>query len=145
MSGIAIFGKNIEQMGYEKKSREVSRCLHCGNKIKYGRSDKKFCCSDCKDMHYNDQSRHSRVFRRRILSQLSVNYNLLTEIWRSGRDSVDLSEAQMAGFTPGVFTSFCRHSAHNEYRCFDMKYIMTATRIYSISKIQNVSLNLHKL
>ena len=145
-SGIAIFDENTLRMGgYEKKSREVSTCLHCGNKIKYGRSDKKFCCEDCRDMHHNSQSKSSRVFRRRVLSQLSVNYKILTEIWRTGIDSIDLAEAQMAGFTPGVFTSFNRRGAHNEYSCFDMKYIMTATRIYSVSKIQNVSLNLHKL
>ena len=31
---------------------------------------------------------------------------------------------------------------HMECSCFEIKYIMTASRIYSISKIQNVSLNL---
>lgn len=132
-------------MENEKKSREVARCLHCGNKIKYGRSDKKFCCNDCKDMHHNDLSKCSRRFRRKVLSLLSANYEILSQVWKSGTDSLDLTEAQMVGFTPGVFTSCYRRGAHNEYLCFDIKYIMTATRIYSVSKIQNVSLNLHKL
>ena len=142
---VAIFEENLFRMENEKKNREVAKCLHCGDKIRYGRTDKKFCCEECRNMHYNDKSKGSRLFRRRILSLLSVNYDILTEMWRSGTDSMDLADLQMAGFTPGVFTSFQRRGTHNEYSCFDMRYIMTATRIYSVSKIQNVSLNLHKL
>ena len=133
------------QMSDEKKNRVVSTCLHCGNKIRYGRRDKKFCCSDCKDMHYNSLQKGSRAFRRRILAQLEHNYEVLTEIWRSEAESVDLADAQMHGFIPGLFTSCSRKGPHHEYCCFDIRYIMTATRIYSVSKIQNVSLNLRKL
>ena len=84
----------------------------------------------------------SRTFRRRILAILEKNYNILEEILRAGADSIDLSDLLQMGFVPGVVTSYHKIRRHDEYSCFDIKYIMTDSRIYSISKIQNVSLTL---
>jgi hypothetical protein len=46
------------------------------------------------------------------------------------------------GFVPGMVTSYRRVGKHDEFFCFDIKYIMTNMRIYSISKLENVSLPL---
>ena len=132
-------------MDYAKSVRRTAQCLHCGDNIRYGRTDKKFCCEDCRIAHYNELSRGSRGFRRRILSQLSGNYEILDRLLVSGVESVNLIDIIAMGFVPGVMTSFRRVGRHDEYSCFDIKYIMTATRIYSISKIENVSLNLRSL
>jgi len=76
------------------------------------------------------------------MSLLSSNYDLLNELVKSGVDSVDLIDLVTMGFSPSVMTSFHRVGKHDEFCCFDIKYIMTRTRLYAISKIQNVSLNL---
>lgn len=125
-----------------KKIRQLPRCLECGEKIRYGRIDKKYCCEDCRNRHYNNLMKASRTFRRRILAILEKNYNILEEILRAGADSIDLSDLLQMGFVPGVVTSYHKIRRHDEYSCFDIKYIMTDSRIYSISKIQNVSLTL---
>lgn len=120
---------------YYKNVRRTARCLHCGDNIRYGRVDKKFCCEDCRISHHNELSKRSRSFRRRILSQLSGNYELLDRLVLSGIDSVNLTDLVALGFIPGIMTSFQKVGKHYEYRCFDIKYIMTSTRIYSISKM----------
>ena len=59
-------------MGYDKNIRKMPVCLECGNRIRYGRTDKKFCCEDCRTKHHNDLARAGRSFR-----------NMETEIiWR---------------------------------------------------------------
>ena len=129
------YGKNIE--------RHIPKCLECGDKIRYGRTDKKFCCNECKIRHYNNLAKGSRTFRRKVLAMLSGNYEVLNEVLRSGSSSIDLMDAVAMGFAPGAMTSFRKSGKHDEFGCFDIRYIMTRTRIYSISKIQNVYLPLH--
>ena len=130
-------------MKYQRELRLTPRCLHCGEKIRYGRTDKKYCCEDCRMEHNNALARDSRTFRRRVLSQLSSNYSLLSNVLQSGADSVPLSDIVSMGFAPGIVTSYARVGKHDEFGCFDIKYRMTATKLYSMFKIQNVSLNLH--
>ena len=130
-------------MGYEKKYvRTIPVCLHCGDRIRYGRTDKRFCCDECRNRHHNAQAKAGRAFRRRILSQLSANYEILDTLFKAGVDSLDLMDALTMGFVPGVVTSYRKVGKHDEFCCFDIKYFMTHTRLFSISKIQNVSLPL---
>lgn len=93
--------------------------------------------------HHNEQMKDSRTFRRRVLSQLSANYSLLSTVLNSGADSIPLADIVAMGFVPGIVTSYSRVGKHDEFGCFDIKYRMTATKLSSIIKIQNVSLNLH--
>ena len=130
-------------MKYIRKLRTVPKCLHCGEKIRYGRTDKKYCCEECRMQHHNEQTKDSRAFRRRVLSQLSSNYNLLSTVLQTGADSILLADIISMGFVPGIVTSYSRVGKHDEFGCFDIKYRMTATKLSSIIKIQNVSLNLH--
>lgn len=137
------FGKKYLTMDYvNKMERRTSTCLECGDQIRYGRTDKKFCCDDCRNRHYNNLAKGSRTYRRKVLAMLSRNYDVLNEILRSGANSVDLLDAVTMGFVPGIMTSCRKSGRHDEFCCFDIRYIMTRTRIYSISKIQNVSLPL---
>ena len=123
-------------MEYPKKSqRSTPRCLECGDKISYGRSDKKFCCEDCKNRHHNHIARSSRSVKRRVVSALERNYNILEDLVRSGENAVGLSEVMALGFNPGYATSFKKVGRHQMYECFDITYIMTASRLCAISKI----------
>ena len=76
------------------------------------------------------------------MSQLMSNYQILDSLFRAGITSVELIAAVTMGFAPGVMTSYRRVGKHDEYCCFDIKYIMTKMRIYSISKLENVSVPL---
>lgn len=131
-------------MEYEKKqSRAVARCLECGDRISYGRKDKKFCSEDCKNRHHNHISQASRHMKRRVMAGLEKNYAILDEMVKSGVDNVRLIEVTAMGFNPNFVTSFRKLRSHTESCCFDICYIMTPSRLISISKIQNVCVTLH--
>lgn len=124
-------------MDYGKRERNISRCLECGDKIKYGRSDKKFCCEQCRMTYNNALLKASRGYKRKILSLLSRNYTILEELLKSGKDSSEIQDLEMRGFMPGIVTSYHRCGKHDVFCCFDIKYVRTSTKIYSVMKIQN--------
>jgi predicted nucleic acid-binding Zn ribbon protein len=130
-------------MDYLKRApRSTSRCLECGDKISYGRTDKKFCSEECKNRHHNHKSRSDRFIKRKTISVLEKNYEILEGLLKVGVDTIFLSEALLLGFNPAYITSFSRVNHHDVYACFDITYTMTPSKICSISKIQNLSLNL---
>lgn len=130
-------------MDDEKKyARHMPRCLECGDQIRYGRTDKKFCSERCKAKHHNDQAKAGRAFRHKVTGMLNRNYEILEEVIMSGADSVDLIDLMSLGFVPDMVTSYRRSGKHDHYTCYDIKYIMTSTRLFSIMKIQNLSVNL---
>ena len=79
------------------------------------------------------------MYKRRILAALTRNYEILENLLKSDMDSADLFELEGLGFIPGVVTSYRKVNKHEEYTCFDIKYIMTPSRVTGIKKI---SLNL---
>lgn len=133
---LMIFVKMSDMSYGEKIVRHMPRCLHCGEQIRYGRIDKKYCCDECRNRHHNVMARFSRTYKRKVLSQLSCNYELLDELVNAGVDSISLSDIASMGFITSVMTSYQKVGKHNEFRCFDIKYIMSATRIFSITKIK---------
>ena len=131
-------------MDYKKREKRMPVCLECGDKIMYGRIDKKFCCEECKVRYYNNLAKGSRAYRRKIMGRLARNYQILEQIIKAGEKSVELTDLVSAGFTPESVTGYHKNRfKSDEYWCFDIKYRMTDSRVYSISKIRNVSLNLH--
>lgn len=130
-------------MDYDKKYvRNMPRCLECGEQIRYGRTDKKFCCEECKTRHHNNQAKAGRAFRNKVTSIMNRNYEILDELIRSGASSADLIDLMSVGFAPGIVTSYRRSGKHDVFTCYDIKYVMTRTRLFSIMKIQNLSVNL---
>ena len=108
-------------MKYERKLRVLPKCLNCGEKILYGRTDKRYCCEECRMEHHNEQMKDSRTFRRRVLSQLSANYSLLSTVLNSGVDSIPLADIVAMGCVPGIVSSYSRVGKHDEFGCFDLK------------------------
>lgn len=126
-------------MNYPKIVRRIPVCLECGHKIRYGRTDKKFCCDSCRNKYNNAQIKAGRTYKRRVLKALSGNYEILDRLVKAGVSSMDLFELVNLGFVLDTVTSHRKFRNHDEYACFDIKYIMTPSRISSITKI---SLNL---
>ena len=131
-------------MKYAKREKKMPVCLECGDKIKYGRTDKKFCCEECKNRHNNKMAKFSRANRRKVMAMLARNYAILEQMIKSGIKSAEVTDLISEGFVPDCVTGYHKNRfKSDEYSCFDIKYKMTDSRVYSISKIRNVSLNLH--
>lgn len=124
------------------KERDIPRCLECGDEISYGRTDKKFCSEECKNNHHNHHYSSVRAVKRRVMAALDKNYGILDSLVSSGIDSAWIDDLLPLGFNPGFATSFVKGRRACRYSCFDISYLMTEGRLSSISKIQNLSVNL---
>ena len=114
------------------KEEKAFKCLNCG-KIAYGRSDRKFCCQQCKNAWHNARTRESRLYRSRIITALGRNYNVLRSALERGELSIDLMTLQDRGFRPCYVTGHrsVRYGS-DVCRCFDISYCQSASRVYRI-------------
>lgn len=119
-------------MVYHKKET-VPACLECGRAV-YGRKDKKFCSEGCKNRWHNRKMHVYNKLRLKTLNALDRNYGILSRLLREGVRFIDRADLAQLGFRPDCVTSHCRVRGHDEYRCFDIKYILTASRVRMIER-----------
>ncbi|MBO8485520.1 MAG: hypothetical protein IAB78_03745 [Bacteroidetes bacterium] len=113
-------------------------CLECGDEIHYGRTDRKFCCESCKNRYNNRKARDGRATRLKVMNALNKNHDILERMLKLGLASMDLLELKHLGFDPDYVTSYRKSRRHDEFCCFDIRYVLTPTRICSVSRIQSL-------
>lgn len=122
-------------MGYDLIKKEPRYCLECGEPITYsGRSDKKFCSCGCRNSYHNKTHHNDRAIKRRITASLERNHEVLKRLLRMGVTSMSLPDLSQMGFNPEYITSFSRKGGRTECRCYDFKYFLTPTRIFSLAR-----------
>jgi hypothetical protein len=122
---------------YAKEEKEF-RCLMCG-RLDYGRADKKFCSPECKNAWHNALTKKSRLYRNRILTALGRNYTILNESLDRGELSIDMMTLEDRGFRPCYVTGYqpVRYG-HDTFRCFDISFCRSASRIFRIRREENL-------
>ena len=114
---------------------EHKSCLECGREV-YGRPDKVFCSSSCKNRFNNRKISAGTKCRNRVIGILKANYAILEKILSQGRTSVSLGELAALGFNSAYVTGCHRAPrSHEERQCFDILYYQTDSRIFNIHRI----------
>ncbi|MCQ2149063.1 MAG: hypothetical protein MJY45_01715 [Bacteroidales bacterium] len=128
-------------MKYEIEDREGKHCLECGTSITYGRQDKKFCCSKCRNDYYNRRSHDHRIIEQRINAALNRNYSILKKLLDDGVTSATLSDLSEWGFRPESITGHGKVGRHDQYRCYEIRYFQSVNKIFGItfSPIRNTA------
>lgn len=113
-------------------------CLECGDRIVYGRSDRKFCCDACKNRFHNRRSSSSRHYRQKIHSALERNYFILDSLRRTSLRNIPMSDMENMGFSREYFTSYSRQSSRETFMCYDIEYSVMKDAVTSIVKVSLV-------
>lgn len=122
-------------MGRPKKKR---LCIECGNPIPDSRTDRLYCCDSCKNHHNYETRQASRQNHALVLDILAENYRILTDLLRGRVESIGVAELLCRGFSP-EFMTFCqRRPRYSECCCFDIRYNLTVSRVFSISRIHGL-------
>ncbi len=120
-------------MGRPKKKRQ---CIECGAPVPDSRADRLYCCDSCKNRHNYETRQTSRQNHVRVLDILAENYRILSDLLRGSVESIGVAELLCRGFSP-EFMTFCqRRPRYSECCCFDIRYNLTVSRIFSISRIR---------
>lgn len=129
-----MFDKKICDMAY-RMDREGGHCLECGEKMGYGRTDRKFCCSACKNKYNNRRIRNERIVRLRTDSAIERNYRILSHLLEMNVCSAGIRELEAMGFKREYSTGFHQSRGHLKMCCYDIEYKVSENKIYGIGKI----------
>lgn len=123
-------------MGYVKnEDRHSPECLECGDRIAYGRPDKKFCCDACKNRYNNRRLRAMRTVKLKVLNALEKNHAILERLVKLKITYVNVVDISQQGFDINYVTYYHRAGNYDEFRCFDIKFRISGTRVFSISRV----------
>lgn len=125
-------------MAYSLKYFKIqTRCLQCGKEILYGRADRKFCCSDCKNQYHNRRRYPLREeMESSVLRRIDLNHAILERLYKMGVNSIDLITLAHLGFDARFVTSFRRLGRHDVFGIFDLQYEMTPSRLKNLVCLQ---------
>ena len=121
-------------MKYNIKPQEEYHCLNCNSPI-YGRTDKKYCCQECKDF-YNNNIRATKLKLRSItLKNLERNHSILKQLLDKNIKSVRLTELDALGFNSDYCTFTTWEQNMRLLHCYDIRYNMTKSRVLNIDYV----------
>ncbi|MBQ5944173.1 MAG: hypothetical protein IJL61_05575 [Bacteroidales bacterium] len=115
------------------------RCMECGEPLgEYGRSDRKFCSPHCKDGYNNRKRHYLRGVRMRVETALSRNHSILERLLEEGRTSAQLADLVQMGFKTDYVSSFRKAGGRDVVWCYDIKYVLTPTKVMRIERLSSV-------
>ena len=90
-------------------------CLYCNKELK-GRSDKKYCDSQCKSAYqYQQAQENPERFYNRVDNHLKLNRKLLKNFNKAGKATVRAEKLIAEGFNPNYFTHFWKNIKGDVY------------------------------
>lgn len=127
-------GVRARVKSYTRTGHEGGLCLECGDALPYGRADKKFCSVKCKSRYNYVSVRVLENMKASVKRALNRNHDILEQLIEQGVASIDIPDLVQMGYKPDCITSYHKVRNHNEYRCYDIKYYMSESRVFGISK-----------
>lgn len=122
-------------MDYKEEDQSRGRCLECGDVLPYGRSDMKFCCVSCKSRYHYVNKGHLKGLRLKTIGALDRNHEILESLLSQEVRSINIPDLAQMGYRFDCITSYHKVRNHNEYRCYDIKYFMSDSRIFGLSRV----------
>ena len=117
-----------------KNNEPSGSCLECGTTF-YGRSDKKFCSLNCKNLHNNRLRDYTRKSNNLVYMSINKNYRLLDLLIKSGKSSISLETLLSMGFAPQCVTGLRNgEKGHKEFSCLDIVYYQSPKKLFNIHK-----------
>ena len=136
--GICILGQKTRAMRYRKLDEDDQvRCLECGEPIRYGRADKKFCSCGCKNMYHNRTRHEVDRLRANVMAKLKANYEVLVKMLWGDRSNAKIEELSAQGFDPAFFTVSRKEGRHREFECYDIVYYMTEKKVFNVHRVDH--------
>lgn len=120
------------------KSETRATCRECGDKL-VGRSDKKFCCDQCRSAYFNKQNADNNFYMRHINRILRKNRRILQELFRLEMTLVTPAFLRHKGFSFDHFTHEFTLAAENKHRfCYEYGYIHSGADQISLVQISDL-------
>lgn len=108
-------------------------CVECHDTFR-GRSDKKFCCADCRSAYNNRKNRDQNNMMRNINNCLRRNRRILLDLCQQHIDKVARHRLAQKGFRFGYCTHIEEKNENQKLRyCYDVAYYETEDHIHLVN------------
>ncbi|WP_144709179.1 hypothetical protein [Cellulophaga sp. RHA_52] len=97
-------------------------CLSC-NKELVGRSDKKFCDTECRSTYHNTNRPLHEISIQKINSALRKNRSLLAHFCPSGKGTVKKEVLEQLGYRVDLFTQIYPFKTGTYFFCYEYGYL----------------------
>ncbi|WBU90820.1 hypothetical protein [Cellulophaga omnivescoria] len=101
---------------------KIKFCLQC-NKELIGRSDKKFCDTDCRSSYHNTNRPMHEITIKQINSALRKNRSLLAHFCPSGKSTVKKEVLVQLGYRVDLFTHIFPFKNGVYFFCYEFGYL----------------------
>jgi hypothetical protein len=122
--------------GHMIQNNEIKNCKTCNKPLK-GRSDKKFCDDNCRNMYNNHQNAQSSNLMRNINNALGKNRRIIESIIGMGEEMAKANKSKLLqkGFQFKYFTHTYNNKKGNTYYfCYDLGYLPLENDWYLLVK-----------
>lgn len=106
-------------------------CIECQSSFR-GRSDKKFCCGDCRSAYNNRKNRDQNNLMRNINNCLRKNRRILLELCRQQIEKVERHRLAQKGFRFGYCTHIEKADKKQLHYCYDIAYYESDKHIHLV-------------
>ena len=100
----------------------------------------KFCCVSCKSRYHYVNGGHLKGLRLKTIGALDRNHKILLSLLEKGVTSMNIPDLAQMGYRFDCVTSYHKVRNHNEYRCFDIRYYLSESRLFGLSRIESATL-----
>lgn len=109
-------------------------CRECGEPLS-GRSDKQFCCPECRTAYHNRGYTSDNIATNAVNRILRYNRRLLAQLYRAGVRNLSLADERLMGYNLHYYTSVDRHLLRPaKYHCYEFSYCIVRGRMRGIKK-----------
>ncbi len=124
-------------MAYKIVEESEGRCLECGETIHYGsRTDRKFCCSKCKDTYHNKYRLKDRKHIQRTNRILEKNHRILRTLHENKIKEIEINELKVLGYSIDYVTSFTKTRYKTVLCCYDMQFYYSGSKLKNLTKLR---------
>ncbi len=123
-----------------KPNNEHMPCPVCLGEVE-GRSDKRYCSTDCKNKHHRIAFQHTKTMVREQNGKLRRNLTLLEGILGEEHNAMNIHKDTLIarGFDMGSCTGFVTKGKTTIYSCYLYRYWVTDDGIVHVVKSEFVS------
>ena len=112
----------------------TSKCIHCNKRI-FGRADKKYCSSTCRNNFNNNRNKKTQSYIRKVNRILALNRKILLNLSNNQVEECDVGYLSEMGFNERFYT----HSDELEDRsrvfyCYELGFAKERNVIRIIEK-----------
>lgn len=94
----------------------------------------KFCSPSCRSSYNYRKAPANKGLRLRTINAINRNYDILESLLEDGCTTMDIPDLSAMGYNFDCITSYHKVRNHNEYRCYDIKYYKSESRIFGLSR-----------